>query len=280
MHNPEVTVVTPTIGRLDRLRAALRSVAAQRVAVEHVVVGDDCAARGCRDEVAEIVASFDHARFLDVTAADLPEGLQPYLPARLAFLRNTGVAAGSGEFVCHLDDDNAFEVDHLSSLVELLRANPDVPVAHSWRLLVDDNDVPFVPDGVDPWYPEPDGRRDSYRRLAELGVFEPGSAVVRDRLWAGDEVLGRIDTGEFLIRRTYAEKHGFPQRFTPRQQELEITEDMAYALSMARRGVRPLCTEKATLRYTMGGYSNADSLDSATPRVDLRKQTATGGSIR
>lgn len=277
MHSPAVTVVTPTIGRLDRLHASLRSVSDQRVPVEHVVVGDDCAARGCRDAVAEIVASFEHARFLDITAADLPADLQPYLPARLAFLRNTGVAHGNGEFVCHLDDDNTFEVDHLSSLVEVLRKAPDVPVAHSWRLLVDDHGAPFVPDGVDPWYPEPSGRRDSYERLAAQGVFSPGSAVIRDRLWAGDDILGRIDTGEFLIRRSYAEKHGFPQRFTRGQQLLEITEDMAYAMSMARRGVRPICTERPTLRYTMGGYSNADSLDTAVSRVDLRQPESAGG---
>lgn len=276
MHEPAVTVVTPTIGRLDRLRGALESVACQRVMVEHIVIGDDCAARGCHQAVAELVETHEHARFLDITSADLPVDLQPYLPARLGFLRNTGVAQGSGEFVCHLDDDNTFEVDHLESLVECLRAAPDVPVAHSWRLLVDDQGAPFVPDGVDPWYPDPSGRRDSYQRLAAQGVFRAGSAVVRDRLWAGEKILGRIDTGEFLIRRSYAERHGFPQRFTRGQQLLEITEDMAYALAMARRGVRPVCTERPTLRYTMGGYSNADSLDAAMPRVDLREPAREG----
>lgn len=266
---PTVTVVTPTIGRIACLSAALASVAAQDVAVEHIVVGDDCEARGCAVDVAALVATVPGARFVDITAAALPADLQPYLPARIGFLRNAGARLGTGRYLAHLDDDNQFSSEHLASLVGLLEANPDSPVAHSWRRLVDDDGLPFVPDGVDPWFPEEDGRRASYDRLVAQGVFVRGSAEVRDRLWAGDVLVGRIDTGEFLIRRDYASVHAFPEHFTRGQRLLEMTEDMAYAVALGRRGIRPVCTNRPTLIYRMGGYSNADFRASG-PRIRLR----------
>ncbi|MFJ9457450.1 glycosyltransferase family 2 protein [Kitasatospora sp. NPDC101447] len=258
---PEVSVVTLTRDRPDALLRAVRSVAAQTgVAVEQIVVGDDADHLRDPDHLAQLRAVLPGIVIENVARPAAPE----YRSARLGRLRNRGIALATGEFVGQLDDDNTFAPDHLSSLVRALTDNPHVEVAHSWRLLVDPAGQPYVPDGEDPWHPDPDPERRalSYRYLCEHGVFTPGSNVVRDRFASGGTVLARIDTSEYLVRRRFHAGTGFPETFSPARQKLEWTEDFVFALQLARAGVEVVCTERATVNYTMGGFSNSHALQS------------------
>lgn len=263
---PDVTIVTPTKHRPDRLLQALDSVRGQvGVMVEHIVVGDDCPSLVEPTFREHLAREYPEVTVVNVKPRDLPQDLQDYTPARLSALRNLGAGRGSGRYIAHLDDDNRFEENHLDSLVRLLHGAPEVQVAHSWRRLVRADGNPFVIDGTDPWFPTERGRRKSFERLAAAGVLECGSSDVKDRLRNGTEIVARVDTGEYLVRRSFYEHHPFPVRFSRGQQLLEITEDMAYAHLLVRLGVPVLCSERATLVYTMGGYSNIDALDETTP---------------
>jgi hypothetical protein len=250
--DPLVTVVTVTRDRPDQLLRAAASVAAQEgVRVEHVVIGDNCPA------LAGTLASELRRRFpslLWVNVGPTEDG-GGYLPSRLAFLRNLGSRVGGGKLIAQLDDDNAFQPDHLSSLRQALAARPEAQVAHSWRRLLATNGQPFVPRS-DPWHPDPGRREASYDHLVSLGVFEPGSPVVRDRLRAAGRVVARVDTSEFLIRRELHERMPWPTTFSRAQQSLGFTEDLVFSHQLVKRGVEVACSERATLDYYMGGYSN------------------------
>jgi glycosyltransferase involved in cell wall biosynthesis len=236
----------------------MASVAAQQgVRVRHVVVGDRCPDLADPEVRAGLASRFPTALVCNVTAADDPLLPLDYLPARLAYLRNLGATWGGGDFVAQLDDDNTFDPDHLRSLVQSLAERPDAGAAYSWRKLWYPDGAPFVPDGEDPWHPDPARRARSYQELAAHGMFEPGSNVVRDTLLAPDgRLVARVDTSEFLVRREVFARVPFPEQFSPARRKLEITEDVAFCHALYRRRVPVVASRRASLNYYMGGYSN------------------------
>jgi glycosyltransferase involved in cell wall biosynthesis len=251
-----VTVVTPTRDRPDTLLRAMASVAAQvGVYTEHIVVGDDCPWLARPESRRRLAAEFPTATVLRPPSR--PARSAGYLPARLAHLRNLGVRHGHGDYVAHLDDDNVFQPEHLSSLVATLEAVDGAEAAHSWRRLLTADGREFVPDGEDPWHPDPAGRAEAYERLRRAGVFSPGSPIVRDALRVGGRILARVDTSEYLVRRSLHARIPFPERFNRWQQQLEITEDLAFSHALIKARVVVARSGRATLDYYMGGYSNA-----------------------
>jgi glycosyltransferase involved in cell wall biosynthesis len=255
---PLVTVVTPTHNRPVELARAMASVAAQRdVPVEHLVIGDNCPALADPAIMADLTGRFPHAVIRNITGAEHAALPHDYLPARIGALRNRCIAAATGDWIAQLDDDNEFEPDHLASLLECLTAHPGIEVAHSWRRLISPDGSPYEVTGENPWHPDPDLRASSYERLVELGVFEPGSAVVRDALRAGGREFNGVDTSELLISRAMHERFPFPTSFSRWWQKLGWTDDYALCVLMDRAKVPMVCSGKPTLRYYMGGYSNA-----------------------
>jgi GT2 family glycosyltransferase len=53
--------------------------------------------------------------------------------------KNYGTNLAKGEFICYLDDDNAFRPDHINALYKELERNPNVDVAYGDRWVVDDD---------------------------------------------------------------------------------------------------------------------------------------------
>ncbi|MET7338499.1 glycosyltransferase [Nonomuraea sp. NPDC005650] len=258
MNNTLVSVVTLTHARPEALLRACASVAAQQdVDVEHIIIGDDAGYLNDPDYVRRL--SRQHGRTIVKNVPREAGHADEYLSARVGRLRNLGIDLAGGEFVAQLDDDNAYDPEHLSSLVTLLRDNPAAEVAHSWRRLVDKNGASYVPDLVDPWHPFPAHRAASYESLEAAGVFERGSSVVRDRLWAGDRLIGRIDTSEFLVRRAFHAEMRFAETFSAARRKLQWSEDYAFAIELARRKVDVVCSHRPTVIYTMGGYSNVET---------------------
>jgi GT2 family glycosyltransferase len=236
----------------------MRSVAGQvGVSTRHVVLGDGCPALSDQGFLAELGEEFPGAIIRNVERTPETEAL--YLPARMGRLRNLGASLDDGAFVAQLDDDNTYQPDHLASLVEVLEAEPAAGAAHSWRVLHAGDGRPYVPDGIDPWYPDPAKQRSSYDSLVRDGVFIPGSAEVRDVFKLDGRLIARVDTSEFLVRRDVMERIGFPTNFSKVRQRLEWTEDFVFAIDLARAGVDVACSRRATLNYRMGGYSNARS---------------------
>jgi glycosyltransferase involved in cell wall biosynthesis len=263
---PLVSVVTLTRARPDRLLCAIDSVAAQRgVAVEHIVLGDACPEIGdplIRDELAN--------QYSHLTIRNVPRTQKvSYLPARLAQLRNIGVRLASAEYIAQLDDDNAYEPDHLRSLLDALHGMAGAEAAHSWRRLFDRHGEPYTPAGHDPWHPQADADGGSFAALCQLGILAPGSNLVRDRLDTAGAAVPRVDTSEFLATRRLHLRCPWETSFSRGAQRLGFTEDVAFSVALVRRGIRVAQSEQPTLRYHMGGYSNdSGGIDSTgAPRV-------------
>ncbi|MEU0688739.1 glycosyltransferase family 2 protein [Streptomyces uncialis] len=252
-----VSVVTLTHDRPRALLRCVRSVAGQEgVRTEHIVVGDACPALDDEGFMAELRASRP-----DIVVHNHPRAPgfdTAYLSSRLGRMRNIGISLSRGAFVAQLDDDNAYRPPHLRTLVDALERSPDAGVAHSWRRLVTDDGKEFVPVGEDPWWPVLEGRAarsESYDRLVRLGVFVPGSPVVRDTFKVDDELVARLDTNELLVRREIHDTVPFREEFSRARQRMQWTEDFTFAIDLARAGIDVVCTRQATVDYTMGGCS-------------------------
>jgi Glycosyl transferase family 2 len=107
---PLVTTVIPTYRRPESLPAAVRSVLAQTVSDQRVIVVDD--GGGGLPELP------DDPRLIAVSLARNT--------AVLGVVRNVGIRLADSEFVAFLDDDNEWEPEHLATALAALRSTePD-----------------------------------------------------------------------------------------------------------------------------------------------------------
>lgn len=115
-----VTVITPTWQRHELLlERCIPSVAAQTMAVEHIVVSD-----GPDPELREILD-----RRGGVTFAELHEHVDDPLDLGCR-ARNVGLELARGDLVAYLDDDNAYRPNHVEVLAAAM-ADPGVDFAYS-----------------------------------------------------------------------------------------------------------------------------------------------------
>jgi len=108
---PAVSVVVPTVGRPELLRAAVESIRAQRYAglIEIIVVSDA--------ETVSLPDPSDRARRVRVLTNNRRKGA--------AGARNTGLLAATGDLVALCDDDDEWLPDKLAVQVAALTAAPD-----------------------------------------------------------------------------------------------------------------------------------------------------------
>lgn len=116
-----VSVILPTYMRPDNLAVALESVLSQdHRDTEVLVVSDNPADSPFVEETRAIVAQLQ-ARFPD-RALRL---LQHHVNRNGAAARNTGLLASTGQYICFLDDDDAYLPGRISRSVAALRAAPN-----------------------------------------------------------------------------------------------------------------------------------------------------------
>lgn len=259
-HDREVCVVVVTSGKRDALTEALGSLKEQtfsgRCSVLLLCDNQDQSA----DRVPDLVAAADLPLDIPVRIVSLTLGLgtgDGDIFARAAQLRNTALGWVSAPLVAFLDDDNTWEREHLSSLTRLLDETRTLAV-HSWRRLLGPDGKPHVPETF-PWLRDPQAAAARFALLSDAGVFDHDSEIVRDRisLPVGDRDYGMVDMGEWLFDRRLFNLI----RFDTTRTADEITEGVGEDDKLVQR-LRELlipvhCTEQATLRYRLGGFSNA-----------------------
>ncbi len=176
---------------------------------------------------------------------------------RIAWLRDLAAAAVSARYVCFLDDDNIWDTDHLAALSDLARTG--LPAVHSWRRLI-------TPTGADavvsrfPWLPEGPESVTRFGELVRLGVFEPGSPVVKDTVGPlRPGLAGMVDLGAWLIEADLLRRLGFrPRPRSAAEVEGRLGEDDLLLEQLVRHGVPTGCTRRASYRYRLGGMSTAE----------------------
>lgn len=252
-----VTVITITRGRPDFLRRAMRSVRDQDCEnpIHHVIVVDDDEAAYL--PVAEGVAAGPAApdrstewHFERRGPADVPG------PPLLARLRNRAVAWAATPLVAFIDDDNIFDRNHISSLVQCLRKS-GCPAVHSQRRLVHRDGSPYLAK-VSPWKREITAAVARYTELRRHCVYVPWSNVIRDQVLPRDmpDRIQMVDTSEWLFTRELVSRIPFPEMFT-NEDWLKMTgEDNKLLAALVAADIPIASTHMPTLIYTLGGYSN------------------------
>ena len=209
-----ITVITPTIGTAHLARA-IASVQAQSYGkVEHLVVvdGPDGAAAAERAVPAAPRHPVHLLRLPFNTGAGGFNGHRIY---------GAAVYLVSGRYVAFLDEDNAFEPDHLAKMMDLIEAN-GLQWAHSLRRVVDT-----------------DGRvvdNDDCECLGRWPSWEPPHRHV-------------IDTSCYLVRRDIAIRFSpvFHRRFRD-----EVSPDIALCDLLLRHAPDFGCSGAHSVLYTVG----------------------------
>jgi glycosyltransferase involved in cell wall biosynthesis len=256
----EITVITVTRGRTALLERAIASVEAQELAQppRHLVLVDDCA------ETATWLA----ARRPPLVAWRVcrREPGEAGGVARLARLRNlalgllSGSTAGSTFWVAFLDDDNAYAPEHLRSLLACARRT-GCRAVHSWRVLEAPDGSPYLAERF-PWTRATDDPESVYAEFVRRGVLTPGSAVMRDRADPLDypDAICTVDANEWLIEAGLLRAIGFHERYDAAEITQQRFDDGKLLLDLLRRGEPIACSERATVRYRLGGFSNAPGI--------------------
>lgn len=250
-----MTIVTPTYRRTETLLRAAGAVAAQDYpAIEHLIVGDRCPLLPALEERLREINP-------EVRVLHAPDWRSPhaeYVPARIARVRNIGIAAASGEYVGHVDSDNTIDPDHVSSLVELLEADPALAGASCFRKLLLPDGSPYT-DPRHPWDPDPAEAERKYRELAARGVYRYGTNLAAERLAVGGEPFG-IDANEFFFRRGDHLRYLFKTEYTEEERAEGLGEDDELSLRLLDDGVPYGCTERYTLNFYLGGRFTEQAL--------------------
>ena len=250
--NPAITVITLTHNRVALLMQAIESVRRQTYSgpLNHLVLIDNCETTQAALEGATALPQGLNWIACSDEGADRP------IPARVAGLRNRGVALADTPLVAFLDDDNEWEPDHLATLAACHQST-GCPAVHSYLRLFWPDGRPYVEARL-PWARDDQEGHTGWRRMVRLGVFKPGSNIVRDRvdpLGTPDPVRS-VDMGAWLFERELLLNHPFPMEYDEADWAQVTTEDDKLLDILVRERVPIAASGHATLRYRLGGYSN------------------------
>ena len=113
---PLVTVVIPTYNRRDCLGRAIDSVLRQDCGPVELIVVDDASQDGTAKWVA---AAYPHIKLI-----------RNPINRGVSASRNAGLAAGGGQFIAFLDDDDWWDESFLRRHLDLLASRPDAVLSH------------------------------------------------------------------------------------------------------------------------------------------------------
>lgn len=255
----EIGVIVVTTGQRDTLVQALAGVAAQHDTgpCSVLLLCDD--RDGSAARVPGLVAAAGLPRQLPVRRLTLGGSTGDDPVTRVARLRNVALNWVDAPLIAFLDDDNTWEPDHLETLVDLMQSS-GAPAVHSWRRLVDIDGAPQVPNTF-PWLRDPAAATARYALLRAAGVFSAGSDVVRDRasLPIGGIDHGMVDLGEWLFKRRLFDLVRLDTTWSPEELRNTVGEDDKLLRRLRELLVPMACTGRPTLRYRLGGFTNADA---------------------
>lgn len=121
---PLISVVIPAYNSEAVVVETLQSVLAQTYRNLEVIVIDD----GSTDRTRERVEAIDDARV----------AVHTYPNAGLSEARNRGIRRARGDLISFIDADDLWTRDKLESQLQALQRNPDLSIAYSWTMFIDE----------------------------------------------------------------------------------------------------------------------------------------------
>jgi hypothetical protein len=281
--NDSIGVITVTRHRQTLLRRTMASVRAQDYEgrIDHLIVIDD------DPDSLPVVPTAPTRPGLSVRAelvsrppeeADERPGDRRWVYPRLARLLNIGARSCDTAWVAVLDDDNEYEPNHLSSLMACAKAH-DAPVAHSGRQLFWSDGEPYLDEK---WHTvsDPDEGSRIYELMCERGIRIRGTNILLDRadplppgatyrsssVVRPEDPIFLVDQNVWLMRREVLLSNPVPEVFTPEDHATNTAPDDKLFARLLTNGVSIVSTGLPTVRYYLGGISNARRRDPGVPR--------------
>jgi hypothetical protein len=261
MTGADLTTIVLTRRREPLLARALRSLARQRgVQLAVMVVVDDCPPTW--RYVQRYEPTLGAVRSVRHIYAERGRAERSG-PGRVARLRDAALGLVQTEWVAFLDDDNVVEPEHYVSLLQRA-AESAAPAVHSWRSLWDPTGQPFLLSGRHPWCHDSDLAETLFVQYEAAGIYQRDSHVVRDQVVPHDRARSMVDTSEWLFRADFLGALELCQEYTLEDWRQARTEDSKLLDQIVESGLPIPSTQRATLRYSLGGYSNNPLAEAAS----------------
>jgi glycosyltransferase involved in cell wall biosynthesis len=245
--NDTITVLTVTRQRPDLLQRAIHSVSQQEYdgKIQHLILID-----GCMDTYAMLDLHHKPSEkliwFLRVRSPTELSG-----PEHLAKLRNLMGRMAETQWICFLDDDNEYELNHLRQLVECANKTGS-PAVHSWMQILNFDGTPYLKQRW-PWCRNDEEGQRRYQELANKGIISAGSNVVKDGI--NNLPYRCVDTSEWLIDRKLFLNNQMSTHFSYEEWVNNKAEDDKLLMQLLAAKVPIVCNKVVSLKYYLGGYS-------------------------
>jgi glycosyltransferase involved in cell wall biosynthesis len=232
-HAPLVSVLIPSYNRPEFLKHALRSAIEQTYANTEILIQDNAS----DFDIETLVSDFEDPR---ISFRRNRTNLGMALNWRALALR------AKGKYVAFLNDDDTWEKDYLSTLVETLERGPDLVLAFCDHWLTD------AAGRIDPARSAANSRRWMRDRIAE-GRHEPFThiALVYRSIWTASAAVFRRDAVDW---------HAIPA-------EAGVVVDLYLAYLAARAGGAAWYCNKRLARYRVHEASTTASFAALEPRI-------------
>ena len=251
MNSQSISIITPTIGKnLLIIKRCIESVKKQDYdgKINHFIIGDHLDS-AISNKIRSLCIDYEVNYHNDTRPLDTS-----YEPARTGRLRNLGVNLCQDSYIGHLDDDNTFKFNHISSLMEVL-LDDIVDIAYSWRIMRNADGSKF-PVFYYPWVIEKrkNVSKEVLLLLEKEGIFKEGSPIIKDLVPTSHGDLFHIDSSEWIMKREVFDRVKFLEIATPREMIYQYTEDYLFCRDAYNAGFIFRCSNKITLNYYRGGY--------------------------
>lgn len=242
----DIAVITVTRTRPKLLHRAILSVQKQACIsrIMHYIIIDDC--QETRD--------FLYKKRLNLYCNILYLGRQSFEqtgPARCAVCLNYGVSKANAKWIAFLDDDNEFEANHISSLLNCVEKH-GYRAAHSYMQIFNSDGTSFVEER-NPWCHDPEEAKKEYKWMLSRNVRTNGTNIVRDSINPEDH--SPVDLGEWLLRRDLLVENPFETEYSDQDMSIGRHEDDILLEELIKKHEPIACSGLPTLRYYLGGYS-------------------------
>lgn len=221
---------------------------------ELILVGEQCS---CLDEIVgglNDLPEFEHFEYFNLERPQ--EALCIW--ALVARARNSGIAHTRGEYICCQDDDNELVPEFTTEMIKLMEKH-QAKAAWCWRKAIEEDGSLFSGNYF-PWISDDEERRSIlYDIWVNAGILEPGSAVIKDNLWAarGAERFSTVDPNEWLVHKDVYRLVPYRERYTHNEICYHITFDDIWDEEFSRSGLPVVCWQYPGLVYYLGGASNS-----------------------
>jgi hypothetical protein len=102
-----------------------------------------------------------------------------------------------------------------------------------------------------------------FQNYQAAGIYRVNSNIVSDQVVPYRRDISMVDTSEWLFQTAFLRELGFDVEYSYNDWLMSRTEDSKLLDKIVALGISVPSTRKPTLRYYLGGYSNAWNADGA-----------------